>query len=117
MRLVLEKRGWPDFEVHPPPFHRNPSAWSQRVPIGILAGVAFLLATWMALYQWRLVGWVWDPVFGDQTHSVLDSEESDRMRWWFGVPDAAFGAFAYLGDLVFGMAGSTRRWQYRRWPD
>ena len=33
----------------------------------------------------------------------------------FGVPDAAFGAIAYLGDAIFGMVGSTRRWQYRPW--
>jgi hypothetical protein len=25
------------------------------------------------------------------------------------------GALAYLGDLIFGLAGSTRRWQYRPW--
>ena len=32
-----------------------------------------------------------------------------------GIPDAALGAFGYLGDAVLGMAGSTRRWQYRPW--
>jgi len=25
------------------------------------------------------------------------------------------GAIAYLGDAIFGLAGSTRRWQYRPW--
>jgi hypothetical protein len=35
------------------------------------------------------------------------------MRRWFRIPDAALGAIAYLGDLVFGLAGSTRRWQDR----
>lgn len=105
----------PDLEVHPPPFHRNPSAWSQRVPIAILAGVGMVLSTWMALYQWRLVSGVWDPVFGEQTLRVLDSDVSHDLRRWVGIPDAALGALAYLGDLVFGMAGSTRRWQYRPW--
>jgi hypothetical protein len=37
------------------------------------------------------------------------------MRYWFLIPDAAFGALAYLGDAIFGLAGSTRRWQYRPW--
>jgi hypothetical protein len=46
---------------------------------------------------------------------VLDSDVSERMRYWFLIPDAAFGALAYLGDAVFGLAGSTRRWQYRPW--
>jgi hypothetical protein len=37
------------------------------------------------------------------------------MHSWFGIPDAALGALAYLGDAIFGLAGSTRRWQYRPW--
>lgn len=104
-----------DLDVAPAPYDYNPSAWSQRIPICILAGVAFLIAAWMALYQWRLVDGIWDPVFGDGSERVLDSQVSHSMRRWFGVPDAAFGALAYLGDAIFGLAGSTRRWQYRPW--
>lgn len=105
----------PGLNENAPPWKHNPSAWSQRIPICVLAGVAFLIASYMALYQWRLVGSVWDPVFGEQTVHVLDSEVSEKMRRWFRIPDAALGAFAYLGDLIFGLAGSTRRWQYRPW--
>lgn len=104
-----------DLDVNAPPWKHNPSSWRARVPICLLAGVAFLVATYMALYQWRLIGGVWDPVFGEQSRHVLDSEVSERMRRWLRVPDAAFGALAYLGDLIFGLAGSTRRWQYRPW--
>jgi hypothetical protein len=77
--------------------------------------VAFGISAWMGLYQWRLVESVWDPIFGDQTQKVLDSDVSHRMARWFGTPDAVLGAVAYLGDAVFGLAGSTRRWQYRPW--
>jgi hypothetical protein len=98
-----------------PPWTYNPSAWRERIPIGLLAGVAAILAAYMALYQWRLIGGVWDPVFGDQTRQVLDSAVSERMRRWFLVPDAALGALAYLGDAIYCLAGSTRRWQYRPW--
>ena len=101
--------------VDAPPWRYNPSAWSQRIPICLLAGVAFLISSYMALYQWRLLGSVWDPIFGEQTRHVLDSEVSETMRRWFRIPDAALGALAYLGDLIFGLAGSTRRWQYRPW--
>jgi hypothetical protein len=107
--------GPPDLDALAPPWSYNPSAWSQRVPICILAFVGFLVAGYMALYQWRLIDDVWDPVFGPQTLTVLDSDVSERMRGWFGIPDAAFGAIAYLGDAIFGLAGSTRRWQYRPW--
>lgn len=106
---------YPELEVKAPPWKHNPSSWRNRIPICLLAGVAFFIATYMALYQWRLIGDVWDPVFGEQTRQVLDSEVSEIMRRWFRVPDAALGALAYLGDLIFGLAGSTRRWQYRPW--
>lgn len=112
---MLEPRHWPDLDVHAPPFSRNPSSWRQRVPICALAGVGFLVSCYLTLYQWQLVDTVWDPVFGDGSVKVLESEVSHSLGRWFGIPDAALGAIAYLGDLVFGLAGSTRRWQYRPW--
>ena len=120
MATISESRlkfaaGRRSLDVVPRPWGHNPSAWRQRIPICILAMVAFAIAVYMALYQWRLIGSVWDPVFGTQTVRVLDSNVSERMRRWFLIPDAAFGALAYLGDAVFGLAGSTRRWQYRPW--
>lgn len=102
-------------EVIPPPWDYNPSSWRQRIPICLLAMVAFVMAAYMALYQWRLIDDAWDPIFGSQTRKVLDSDVSEKMRYWMGIPDAALGAFAYLGDAIFGLAGSTRRWQYRPW--
>lgn len=98
-----------------PPWDYNPSSWPQRIPICALAMVGFFISAYMALYQWRLIDSAWDPFFGAQTARVLDSDVSHRMQRWFGVPDAALGAIAYLGDAVFGLAGSTRRWQYRPW--
>lgn len=103
------------YDAIPEPWSYNPSAWSQRLPICILAMVAFFIASYMALYQWRLIDSAWDPFFGDQTQKVLDSNVSEWMRKVFLVPDAAFGAIAYLGDAIFGLAGSTRRWQFRPW--
>jgi uncharacterized membrane protein len=107
----------PEFDLNAPvaPWSYNPSAWGQRVPICILAGVATLIASYMGLYQWRLIDHAWDPLFGSQTQQVLDSNVAQTMDRWIGVPDAALGAFAYLGDAVLGMAGSTRRWQHRPW--
>lgn len=105
----------PDLDVPAPPWTHNPSSWRQRVPICLLAGLATVIATYMALYQWRLVDGVWDPVFGTGSERVLDSPTSETMRRWMRMPDAALGALAYLGDLIFGLAGSTRRWQYRPW--
>ena len=99
----------------PSPWRYNPSEWRQRVPIAILAFVAFLIAAYLAAYQWRWIDSVWDPVFGAQTARVLDSDVSESMRRWMRIPDGALGAIAYLSDAVFALAGSTRRWQYRPW--
>ena len=99
----------------PEPWEYNPSKWSQRILICLVALPAFLAAVYMGLYQWRLVDSVWDPVFGEQTIQVLDSETSHTMYRWFRIPDAMLGALAYLGDMVFALAGSIRRWQYRPW--
>ena len=104
-----------DLDAAVKPYDYNPAAWSQRIPICLLAAVAFLISTYLALYQWRLVDRVWDPVFGDQTQRVLDSDVAKRMDRWIGIPDASLGALAYLGDAIFGLAGSTRRWQFRPW--
>lgn len=105
----------PDVNVAAPPFGHNPSSWKHRVPIAILAGLAFFISVYMALYQWRLIDTVWDPVFGSGTRTVLDSHTSEQMRRWILIPDAALGAIAYLGDAIYGLAGTTRRWQYRPW--
>lgn len=104
-----------DLHAAAPPFRRNPSSWRQRVPIAGLALVATAISAYMALYQWGVIGSVWEPLFGGGTRAVLGSAPARTMHRWFGIPDAAMGAFAYLGDAVFGLAGSTRRWQYRPW--
>lgn len=105
----------PEISKIPEPWDYNPSRWSQRIPICILASIAAVIAGYMALYQWRLISGVWDPIFGEQSANVLDSEVSEWMRRWMLIPDAALGAIAYLGDAIFGLAGSTRRWQCRPW--
>ncbi len=106
----------PDLDRNPPGFSYNPSAWSQRIPIAVLAAIAAVLSAWLALYQWRVVDEPFEPLFAaGSTAAVLDSDVSHRMRAWIGAPDAALGAIAYLGDAIFGIAGSTRRWQYRPW--
>lgn len=97
------------------PWRWNPSSWPHRVSIAALAAVAFVIASYMGLYQLGLIRDVWDPVFGDQSRRVLDSDLSELMSRWLRVGDAVFGALAYLGDIVFALAGSTRRWQYRPW--
>lgn len=104
-----------DLNANAPPWDYNPSAWNQRIPICALALVGFVISAYLSLYEWGLVDSVWDPMFGDGSERVLTSDVAHRLHRWFGIPDGALGAVAYLGDAVLGLAGSTRRWQYRPW--
>lgn len=102
-------------DVIPKPWDYNPSSWPQRVMIAFIAMIAAVIAFYMGLYQWGLIDNVWDPVFGDQSKRVLSSDVSHAMSSWFRLPDAILGCMAYLGDVIFALGGSTRRWQYRPW--
>ena len=104
-----------DLDANAPPWDYNPSAWSQRIPICVLALVGFVISAYLSLFEWGFITSVWDPVFGKETERVLASDVAHRLHRWFGIPDGAMGAIAYLGDAVLGLAGSTRRWQYRPW--
>ncbi|HUG93716.1 MAG TPA: hypothetical protein VML55_22995, partial [Planctomycetaceae bacterium] len=55
--------GGASLQASPHPWTYNPSAWNQRIPICLVAIVGFVLAVYMALYQWRLIDQAWDPVF------------------------------------------------------
>jgi hypothetical protein len=106
---------WTELDVALRRWGANPSRWGPRIKVAIAAGAAAALAIYMALYQWRVIETVWDPVFGRQTLEVLDSDVSETLRHWMRIPDAALGAFCYLADVLLALAGCTRRWQFRPW--
>jgi uncharacterized membrane protein len=104
-----------DMDAAAPPLRRNPSSWSHRIPVAVLAAIGAVLAAYLSLYQLHLTVSVWDPVFGRGTEQVLSSELSETIYRVFHVPDALLGALAYSTGILFALAGSTRRWQYRPW--
>jgi Vitamin K epoxide reductase family len=104
-----------DIEAVPAPWDYNPSDWPNRRRVAALGLVAAAIAAYMGLYQWGLIDAVWDPVFGQGSQQVLDSTASEQMRRVIGLPDSVLGAVAYLSEVIFALAGSTRRWQYRPW--
>ncbi len=95
----------------PPGWDYNPAAWSQRLPIIILAILGFGIATYLALYQLEIFPTVWEPFFGDGSVTILNSPISHLLP----IPDAALGAFGYLLDAVTGAVGGTRRWRSMPW--
>lgn len=95
----------------PPGWSVNPSSWSQRLPIVALALAGFGIASYLALYQWRAIGAVWEPFFEQGSVTVLNSGVSRLLP----IPDAALGALGYLADAVTGVIGGRRRWQTMPW--
>ncbi|MFZ5670443.1 MAG: vitamin K epoxide reductase family protein [Pseudomonadota bacterium] len=103
--------------VTPPGWDYNPSAWTQRLPIVLLALVGLHISGALAAYQLGHVGAVWDPLFPGTTpgrngsESVVTSPVSEAWP----VSDAAVGAFTYLLEVVTGVVGSRARWRTMPW--
>lgn len=95
----------------PQGWRRNPSDWSQRIPIVVVALVGAAIATYLSLYQLDIIGSVWEPFFGDGSRTVLDSKISHILP----IPDAALGALGYLLDAVTGAIGGRDRWKTMPW--
>lgn len=95
----------------PPGWSYNPSTWGQRLPIVGLALVGFLIAGYLALYQWGIFSGVWEPFFGDGSRVILNSSISRILP----IPDAALGALGYLADAVTGAIGRRGRWRTMPW--
>jgi uncharacterized membrane protein len=90
----------------------NPSSWSRRLPVAVLALIAGGLATYLTLFQWHITASVWDPFFG--AHS---SEAVLTSRWtsWLPLPDATLGALAYLVEAILALLGGPYRWRTEPW--
>ena len=95
----------------PPGWDYNPAAWSQRIPIVVLAVIGFFIASYLALYQLKVFDTVWEPFFGDGSKKILNSPISHALP----IPDGALAAFGYLVDAVAGIIGGQRRWKTMPW--
>ncbi len=112
----LARGGRPDRDPEAPPgWDTNPSAWSQRIPIVIIALVGLVAAGWLALYQQEIIDTVWEPFFGDGTREIVKESGFSQAFEGFPVRDAAIGAIGYLADAVTGVIGGTRRWRTMPW--
>jgi uncharacterized membrane protein len=84
----------------------NPSRFT-RLPVAALALLGSGVSTYLALYQYRVINRVWDPVFRGGSKKVLDSSLSRALP----VPDAALGAAAYAFEAVLELVGRRDRWR------
>jgi hypothetical protein len=97
--------------VNPPGWDNNPSAWSQRIPLVLVALTGTVVAGYLAAFQLGWVGQVWEPFFGDGSRVILTSGVSRILP----IPDAALGAFGYGFDAITGIVGGRTRWRTMPW--
>ena len=105
MRMEMDGAGVPEGWTY------NPSTAAQRAPIIALGLFGFFVSRYMAAYQLGYIPAAWDPVFGDGTMQILDSQVSAA----FPVSDAGLGAVAYALESLMGFMGDRSRWRTMPW--
>lgn len=73
--------------------------------------LGFVIAGYLALYQWRVFAVVWEPFFDAGSRIILNSSVSRILP----IPDAALGALGYLADAITGIIGRRDRWRTMPW--
>lgn len=104
--------------VIPPGWSYNPSAWTQRLPIILMAITGVYISRYLAAYQLGHIPSVWEPFFaGSATDPRNGTEEiimSSVAKAW-PVSDAAVGGYTYLLEILTGIIGSRARWRTMPW--
>jgi len=89
---------------NPPGFSSNPTEWSRRIPIVVLAFAGLCLSVYLTLFQVDVLSGVWDPFF-----------QSTKVLEYLGVPDAALGALAYATEIILSLIGGRQKWRTVPW--
>lgn len=95
----------------PPGWTYNPSTWLQRLPVIVLGIIGWFMARYLAAYQLGYISTAWDPLFGEGTRKVL---ESDLSKLW-PISDAGLGALSYTFEVLLGYVGGENRWRTAPW--
>lgn len=109
--------GGPDV---PPGWAYTPSSWLQRMPIGVLALIGFLISRILGAYQLGHLDSVWEPFFAGTaaTKDLMNGTEtiitSDMSKAW-PIPDGALGTIVYLTELMMVWMGAKTRWRTMPW--
>ena len=102
----------------PPGWSFNPSSWTQRIPIILLAFVGLQVSRYLAAYQLGHVDGVWEPFFmgspADPQNGTKEIITSHVSEAW-PVSDAAVGGYTYVLEILTGIVGSRARWRTMPW--
>ena len=98
----------------------TPASWLQRMPIGVLALIGFLIARILGAYQLGYIDSVWEPFFagsGDMQGVINGTETiitSDMSKAW-PIADGALGGIVYMLELVMVWMETKTRWRTMPW--
>lgn len=96
----------------------NPSTWTQRLPIVLLALVGLYVSRYLAAYQLGHVEHVYEPFFEGAPDDPRNGTEEIITSWvsqaW-PVSDAAVGGYTYALEILTGLVGSRARWRTMPW--
>lgn len=102
----------------PPGWSYNPSTWTQRIPIIVLAIIGLYVSRYLSAYQLGQIDDVWEPFFlgsiadpQNGTEEIITSSVSEAWP----VPDAAVGGYTYMLEILTGVVGTQRRWRTMPW--
>jgi hypothetical protein len=102
----------------PPGWSYNPSDWTQRIPIILLALVGLQVSRYLAAYQLGHIDSVWEPFFAGSaadpkngTEEIITSHVSEAWP----VSDAAVGGYTYVLEILTGIVGARARWRTMPW--
>ena len=102
----------------PPGWSYNPSGWTQRLPIIVLALLGLYVSRYLAGYQLGHIPGLWDPFFDGSASDPRNGTEEIVTSWVstaLPVSDAALGGYTYLLEILTGLAGSRQRWRTAPW--
>ncbi len=85
----------------------NPGAWSQRLPLALLALLGFVLSTWFAFYSPALLSSS-VPFF---TFSARFHFVPAALRRLFASPEMGVSACGFILQTLGSLVGGTRRWR------
>jgi nucleoside-diphosphate-sugar epimerase len=102
----------------PPGWSYNPSDWTQRLPIIVMAIIGLYVSRYLAAYQLEHIPDVWDPFFAGSASDPQNGTEeiitSSVSKAW-PVSDAAVGGYTYLLEILTGIVGARTRWRTMPW--
>jgi len=104
----------------PPGWAYTPSSWLQRMPIGVLALIGFLIARVLGAYQLGHIDTVWEPFFAGvgEKQGVMNGTEtiitSSVSKAW-PIADGALGGIVYTLELAMTWMAGKDRWRTMPW--